>query len=86
MSDHCAVGIVRNAKLPKIKPRIITRRCMSQFSEQGFGHDLALFDWEKISLIPDIECAWKYFHEGLTTIINRHAPFKKYCIKGRDNP
>ncbi len=59
---------------------------MSQFSEQGFVHDLAQLDWEKISLIPDIECAWNYFYEGLINIINKHAPFKKYCVKGRDNP
>ncbi len=28
VSDHCAVAIVRDTKLPKHKPRIITRRCM----------------------------------------------------------
>ncbi len=28
VSDHCAVAIVRDTKLPKHKPRIITRWCM----------------------------------------------------------
>ncbi len=55
---------------------------MSQFSEQGFVHDLAQLDWEKISLIPVIECAWNYFYEGLINIINKHAPFKKILCKG----
>lgn len=53
---------------------------MSQFSEQGFVHDLAGFNWEKILLIPDMEFGWKYFYKGLTTIINRHANLKKYCV------
>ncbi len=48
INDHCAVAIVRNAKLPKTKHRIIIRQSMSQFREQGFVHDLAQLDWEKI--------------------------------------
>ncbi len=39
----------------KQKPRIITKRCMKHFNIQGFLFDLAQFDWEKITLIPDIE-------------------------------
>ncbi len=55
---------------------------MSKLSEQGFVHDFGQLDWEKIALIPDIECAWNYFYEGLTTIISKHAPFKKILCKG----
>ncbi len=45
----------------KQKPRIITKRCMKHFNIQGFLFDLAQFDWEKITLIPDIESTWNYF-------------------------
>ncbi len=53
--DHCVVAVVRDIKMFKQKPRIITKRCMKHFNIQGFLFDLAQFDWEKITLIPDIE-------------------------------
>ncbi len=33
-----------------------------------------------------IELAWKYFHDAFTNIINKHAPFHKFRVKGRHNP
>ena len=44
------------------------------------------FNWSRIELIPDVELAWTFFNYGFTQIINRHAPFKRFRIKGRDNP
>ncbi len=34
VSDHCVVAIVRDTKLSKHKPRIITRRCLRHFNER----------------------------------------------------
>ncbi len=75
VSDHCVVAIVRDTKLPKHKPRIITRRCLRHFNEQGFLLDVAHYNWDRIFLIPDVESAWIYFYDGFISIINRHAPF-----------
>jgi len=86
VSDHCVVATARDTKLPKQKSRIITKRCLKYFNEQCFLQDLATYDWERISLIPDVEFAWQYFYDGLTSVLNRHAPFKKFRVKGRDNP
>ncbi len=86
VSDHCVIAIVRDTTLPKHKPRIITRRCLRHFNEQGFLLDVAQYNWDRIFLIPDVESAWIYFYDGFISIINRHAPFKKFCVKGRDNP
>ncbi len=77
ISDHCVVAEVRDIKMFKQKPRIITKRCMKHFNIQGFLFDLAQFDWEKITLIPDIESTWNYFYDNFILIINKHAPLKK---------
>jgi len=80
VSDHCVVATARDTKLPKQKSRIITKRCLKYFNEQCFLQDLATYDWERISLIPDVEFAWQYFYDGLTSVLNRHAPFKKFRV------
>lgn len=85
ISDHCVIGTVRNTKVPKTKPRIIIKRDMKHFVEQGFFHDLFLFDWDKINLIADVETAWTLFYDGFIKIVDRHAPLRNYRVKGRDN-
>lgn len=77
ISDHCVVVVVRDTKLPKQKPRIVTKRCMKHFNKQGFLHDLAQFDWDKIMSILDNESAWKYFYDYFILIINKYAPLQK---------
>ncbi len=76
ISDHCVVAVVRDIKMFKQKPQIITKRCMKHFNIQGFLFDLAQFDWEKITLIPDIESTWNYFYDNFILIINKHAPLR----------
>lgn len=68
VNDHCVIATVRDTKLPKHKPRIITRRCLRHFNEQGFLFDVAHYDWDRIFLIPDVESAWKYFYDGLISM------------------
>ncbi|KAF3852049.1 hypothetical protein F7725_005404 [Dissostichus mawsoni] len=70
MSDHCAIATIRQAKLPKTRPQIVFKRDFKHFCKQAFFHDLWDFDWNKISLISDVELAWDYFHEAFTRIIN----------------
>ncbi len=86
VSDHCVVAVARDMKLHKQNSRIITRRFMKYFNEQAFLYDLAHIDWDKITLIPDVDCAWDYFYNGFMSIINKHAPLKKHRVKHRDNP
>lgn len=86
ISDHCAVATVRAAKLPKFKPTITVKRDMKHFSEQGFLHDLFYTDWEKMYAIADVDNAWDYFYEAFYSLVNKHAPFKKYRVNGRRNP
>ena len=43
-------------------------------------------EWNRMELIPDVELAFSYFHNAFQDVCNRHAPFKKFRIKGRENP
>lgn len=49
-------------------------------------HDLFACDWDKLVLIPDVNSAWQYFHTSFLKVINKHAPIRKFRVKGRDNP
>ena len=86
ISDHCAIAAIRNCKIPKAKPRIITKRNFKQFDIQGYLHDVFLVDWDRFLLIPDVATAWQYFHTLFMKIVNKHAPIKRFRVKGRDNP
>ena len=43
-------------------------------------------DWGKIDVCADVETAWSYFYLGFMKMIDRHAPLRKFRVKGRDNP
>lgn len=86
LSDHCIVATVRNTKMDKKKPRVIVKRDLKHFNEQAFNYDLSRCQWNRIELIPDVESAWSFFYDCFMAIVNKHAPFKKFRIKGRDNP
>lgn len=86
LSDHCAVAAIRSTKVQKSRPHIIFKRNLKHFNEQAYFHDLSNADWMKIKLIPDVEIAWVFFRDTFMQIVNRHAPFKKYRVKGHENP
>jgi hypothetical protein len=44
---------------------------------------LFYFDWSQIEFIPDVETAWKFFHDGFFQIVNKHAPFRRFSVKGQ---
>lgn len=36
--------------------------------------------------MDDVEIAWDYFKKTFLAIIDKHAPFRRYRVRGRDNP
>ena len=42
--------------------------------------------FSRVSLIPDINIAWNYFHSLFLSVTNKHAPMICYRMKGRGNP
>ena len=77
---------MRDIKLPKVKPRIITKMNFKYFSEQAFLHDLYLCDWAKVGKMPDPDMALSFFKSLFLEITNKHAPLRKYKVKCRVNP
>ena len=62
LSDHCAIAVVRNAKLPKTKLRILLKGDFKLLHEHAFLHDLLsgnifpsfmMLSWPGISFIQN---------------------------------
>ena len=62
------------------------RRCFKHFSEQAFLQDLAEVKWHFIALIPSVDVAVQFVIDHFLSIINRHAPLRKFRVKNRNTP
>jgi hypothetical protein len=52
----------------------------------AFLIDLAGVTWDDIDLIPSVDDAWLFFKSAFLTILNKHAPFKKFRTRNRSSP
>uniref|UniRef100_A0A8L0DUF3 Reverse transcriptase domain-containing protein n=1 Tax=Oncorhynchus mykiss TaxID=8022 RepID=A0A8L0DUF3_ONCMY len=86
LSDHCLIACIRNGSAVKRPPLITVKRSLKHFSEQAFLIDLAGVTWKDIDLIPSVEDAWIFFLNAFLTILNKHAPFKKFRTRNRYSP
>uniref|UniRef100_A0A674E5U0 Reverse transcriptase domain-containing protein n=1 Tax=Salmo trutta TaxID=8032 RepID=A0A674E5U0_SALTR len=86
LSDHCLIACTRNGSAVKRPPLITVKRSLKHFNEQAFLIDLALVSWKDINLIPSVEDAWLYFKNAFLSILNKHAPFKKFRTRNRYSP
>lgn len=84
LSDHCTIAAIRNSKLPKSRPNIICKKDVKNFCISAFMHDLAAVEWNRVALFDDIELGLGYFYE-IRCMVNKHAPFRKFRVKGRNN-
>uniref|UniRef100_A0AAZ3NRP2 Reverse transcriptase domain-containing protein n=1 Tax=Oncorhynchus tshawytscha TaxID=74940 RepID=A0AAZ3NRP2_ONCTS len=86
LSDHCLIACIRNGSAVKRPPLITIKRSLKNFSEQAFLIDLAGVSWKDIDLILSVEDAWIFFLNAFLTILNKHAPFKKFRTRNRYSP
>ena len=49
ISDHCAISSVRDGKIPKKSPHVITKRNWKWFDIPGFLHDVSSIEWNRIN-------------------------------------
>lgn len=84
VGDHCAVAMIRNCKLRKTTPRTVERRHFKTFDQQAFLHDVYHCDWHRIFLIPEVELVWTYFKDLLLGVLNKHSPWRRFRVRGRD--
>ena len=52
----------------------------------SFNNDLISINWDRFQLIPSVDDAWNFFHSEVTEVIDNHAPFKTFRVKGRRLP
>lgn len=86
VSDHCMIVCVRNCKLTKTKPWFIFKRNYKCFNEQAFPHEIYQSDLNLVCDMDDVELAWNYFKKTFLAIVDKHAPIRRYRVRGRDNP
>lgn len=86
VSDHCMVACVRSTKMIKTRPRFIFKRNYKCFNEQAFLHEVFHSDLNLVCLMDDVEIAWDYFKKTFLALIDKHAPLRRYRVRGRDNP
>lgn len=48
ISDHCAIACVRDGKIPKHSPRVITKRNWKRFDIPGFLHAVSSIEWNRM--------------------------------------
>lgn len=86
LSAHCLIACIRNGSVIKPPPLIRVKRLLKHFSEQAFLIDLAWVPWKNIDLIPTVEDAWSFFKNAFLSVLNKHAPLKKFRTKNRYSP
>ena len=76
------ISAVRDTKIPRTKPCIVLKRSLKHFVEQAFFLDLSHFNWDCNLLIDYLNLAWKYFHDNFSYFIDKHAPLRRFRVKG----
>ena len=85
-SDHCPIACIRSTQLESTKPRLIHKRNTKQFVEESFLTDLTQSNISKTSELQTADSALNLFAETFTSILDKHAPFKKLRVKDRTTP
>lgn len=86
LSDHSPIVCVRNTKLIKTKPRLVTKRSLKNLDNEGFLRDLYYSDLSSVFNISDVELAVETFKSIFNSVADKYAPMKTYITKDRINP
>ena len=88
ISDHHMIYMTYAVRKPKFKPKIITKRDFSNFSEENFLTEVRYIQWDNIYTCRDgeIDKKVKIFEETFLAVINKHAPFKTVRVTTPSTP
>jgi hypothetical protein len=81
ISDPCPVVCVRDVRIQKSKPRVITKRNLKNFSEQAFLHNLYFRDLDCITAVPEPDLVLSLFADFFSTIVDNILPSKNERLK-----
>ena len=81
-SDHLGIVVKKISRAAQIKPKIIQKRSYKCFIIENFLNDVHESQLnEKITACDDLEEAAKIFEEDFRTILDKHAPIKKFQVR-----
>ena len=86
LSDHDCVISVRKISHRNMPFRTITCRDYSKYNHTVLARDIENYDWNPVYTETNVNIALNYMEQGLTSIIDRHAPKIRKCVKGRKCP
>ena len=86
ISDHDLTGAIRKMYCQKFKPRKIYSRSHGKYNPEEFKKDLRELPWEKVIKEKEVKSAWHIFKQLLSSVIDKHAPYKEKIVRGRDCP
>lgn len=66
--------------------KIIYKRNYKCFNEQAFLHDVYHSDLNFVCEMVDVKLAWDFFKTTFLSLIDKHAPLRRFRISGKDNP
>ena len=86
LSDHDCFMCVRKINYQKMSFRTITLRDYFKYNHTVLGRDIENYDWNPVYTETNVNTALSYMEQGLTSIIDRHAPKITKRVKGRKFP
>ena len=89
ISDHDAVFMQKNMRIPKLKlaPKTISVRNYKHFDKAAFLSDLRMAHFDEIkNYTNDANEMWSLWKRLFTDILNKHAPINNLRIKGTNVP
>jgi len=81
-SDHSIIYCIWKISIPRLSPKFILIRDMKLFNSDLFINDVRKINWNRFSLIPDVEAAWNFFYTEFVQVIDKHAPWTTIKVKG----
>jgi len=82
LSDHYMICCVRKLNHSRSKPRTVICRNYRNYVPDALKQDLVSSDFEPLYGMNDVNCAWEYLKNILTTNFNKHAPIITKRVKG----
>ena len=85
LSDHYLVEMNQNITKPKQPLKYTVKRCLRNIDIDAFKSEVVDIS-DNIMIGSDISSCIELLNKTLRTLIDKHAPLKRTCIKTRPHP
>ena len=87
ISDHSAVYLTRKvAHLHSNMHKTVEVQQLKNFNKAEFLRDLRIIDWNRVTRHNNPKEMWDFWKRLLTSVIDKHAPFKTKRVKNKWSP